>query len=390
MKGGRCETCEGAGVKTVEMQFLPSAGCEVCKGSRFNAETLEVRWKHKTIADVLAMSVDEALAFFSAIPKLNRILQTMVDVGLGYITLGQSSTTLSGGEAQRIKLAKELHRPATGQTLYVLDEPTTGLHLHDVSLLLKALQRLVDGGNTVVIIEHHINVILAADYLLDMGPDGGQGGGQLVGAGTPEIAKRNTATGHYLNMHGAVSTADATETKDHTAIWNSESSVLSVRGAQQNNLKNVSVDIPHNKLTVISGVSGSGKSSLAFDTIFSEGQRRYVESLSTYARRFLGRLDRAPVERLEGLKPAIAIDQKSISRNPRSTVATMTEIYDVLRVLYARAGQVHCTVCDVAVAFLFAVRCCPTLTGLGPVGGVAHRDASTNGRPRIKVRGSYR
>ena len=356
VKGGRCETCSGAGVKQVEMQFLPSVQvpCEVCRRRRFNEETLEIRWKKNTIHDVLQMTVSEAFAFFEAIPKLNRIFQTLLDVGLGYLPIGQPSTTLSGGEAQRIKLARELHKPATGQTLYLLDEPTTGLHLHDVSHLLQALQRLVDAGNTVIVIEHHGDLIKCADFLIDMGPEGGDGGGMVVGAGSPEkVATCDTPTGRVLSgvlglTPKGVASRPSSVSKGPNQ-WDDSGRSLRVRGARKNNLQGIDVVVPHNQLTVITGVSGSGKSSLAFDTIFSEGQRRYVESLSTYARRFLGRLQRAPVEQMEGLRPAVAIDQKTTSRNPRSTVATMTEIHDVLRLLYARAGTCHCPKCGVEV-----------------------------------------
>ncbi len=351
--GGRCAECDGAGVKTVEMQFLPSVEveCEVCAGRRFNPETLEITYKRATIHDVLQMSIADAAVFFAKVPKLARILDTMVEVGLGYVPLGQPSTTLSGGEAQRVKLATELHRPATGDTVYLLDEPTTGLHFADVAKLLEAIDRLVNLGNTVIVVEHHTDVIKRADHILDLGPEGGTGGGTIVGEGTPEhIATLDTPTGRALaalpQLGAPLMVAEAAERRlpVHTVARE-----LIIEGARKHNLQGVDVRIPHNQMTVITGVSGSGKTSLAFDTIFSEGQRRYVESLSTYARRFLGRLDRAPVDRLEGLAPAIAIDQRNSSRNPRSTVATVTEIHDVLRLLWARIGHAFCPHCDQAI-----------------------------------------
>ncbi|WP_283573262.1 excinuclease ABC subunit UvrA [Ligilactobacillus aviarius] len=202
VKGGRCETCKGDGIIKIEMNFLPDVyvDCEVCHGSRFNSETLEVEYKGKNIAEVLNMTVDEALEFFDAIPKIKRKLQTISDVGLGYVQLGQSATTLSGGEAQRMKLASELHKKATGKTLYILDEPTTGLHSDDINRLLKILQRLVDKGNTVLVIEHNLDVIKSADYLIDLGPEGGEGGGTVVATGTPEEVATNpqSYTGKYL------------------------------------------------------------------------------------------------------------------------------------------------------------------------------------------------
>ena len=200
--GGRCEECKGAGLRTVEMNFLPDVHvtCETCKGKRYNRETLEVRYRGKSISDILEMTVDEAVIFFEAFPKLKRIAKTLQDVGLGYITLGQQSTTLSGGEAQRIKLASELARVSTGSTLYVLDEPTTGLHFQDIQMLIDVLQRLVDAGNTVLVIEHNIDVLKVADYLIDMGPEGGQRGGKIVASGTPEEVSvcKLSATGAFL------------------------------------------------------------------------------------------------------------------------------------------------------------------------------------------------
>jgi excinuclease ABC subunit A len=202
VKGGRCEACQGYGRKKVEMHFLPDVWvtCNVCKGQRFNRETLQIRYKGKSIADVLEMDVDEGLAFFENVPKIQRILQTLSDVGLGYIKLGQSATTLSGGEAQRVKLAKELARVSTGDTVYILDEPTTGLHFADIQRLLDVLHRLTDAGNTVIVIEHNLDVIKTADWLIDLGPEGGDEGGQIVAEGTPEDVATNeqSYTGAFL------------------------------------------------------------------------------------------------------------------------------------------------------------------------------------------------
>ena len=202
VKGGRCETCEGSGMKVIEMNFLPDVyvPCETCKGKRFNRETLEVRYKGKSIADVLDMTISEAVQFFEPIPKIYRKLKTIEEVGLGYITLGQQSTTLSGGEAQRVKLATELSKIDTGNTFYILDEPTTGLHFEDVKVLLDVLDRLVDKGNTVLVIEHNIDVIRKVDYIIDIGYDGGKGGGEVVAFGTPEEVAKNkkSFTAEYL------------------------------------------------------------------------------------------------------------------------------------------------------------------------------------------------
>ena len=351
--GGRCEACSGAGVTLLEMNFLAPVEvvCEECGGARFHAETLAVRYRGKSVQDLLEMTVDEAAEFFAEHPKIVRGLAAMRDVGLGYLRLGQPSTTLSGGEAQRVKLATELQRPATGRTFYVLDEPTTGLHFDDVEKLLVSLQRLVDAGNTVLVIEHNLDVVRACDWLLDLGPEGGAGGGQLIAAGTPEqvAAVAASHTGAALAAIG-IGRRKTAAPRGRTAAKARAGAVerigppdhITVRGARTHNLGGIDVDVPLGRFTVVTGPSGSGKSSLAFDTIFQEGQRRFLESMSTYARRFLGRMDRAPVDRLDGLGPAIAIDQKRTSRSPRSTVATTTEIHDYLRLLFARAGKPHC------------------------------------------------
>ena len=205
VKGGRCEACQGDGILKIEMHFLPDVyvPCDVCKGKRYNRETLEIKYKGKTIHDVLEMTVEEGLTFFANLPKIARKLQTLYDVGLGYIKIGQPATTLSGGEAQRVKLATELSRRPTGRTIYILDEPTTGLHIADVHRLIDVLQKLVDAGNSVVVIEHNLDLIKTADYIIDLGPEGGDEGGQIVATGTPEqVAKvEKSYTGQYLKKY---------------------------------------------------------------------------------------------------------------------------------------------------------------------------------------------
>ena len=201
VKGGRCEACQGDGLIKVEMHFLPDVyvPCDVCHGQRYNRETLEVQYKGKNIHDVLSLTVEQAFAFFEPVPVVARKLRTLLDVGLGYITLGQSATTLSGGEAQRVKLALELSKRDTGRTLYILDEPTTGLHFHDIEMLLTVLHRLRDHGNTVVVIEHNLDVIKTADWIIDLGPEGGAGGGRIIAEGTPDqVAGSGSYTGQYL------------------------------------------------------------------------------------------------------------------------------------------------------------------------------------------------
>jgi excinuclease ABC subunit A len=348
--GGRCEACEGNGSNRLEMDFLADVWvtCPVCEGRRFNRETLQVKYRGKSIHDVLDMEVAQALDHFEHHPKIRGMLQTLHDVGLDYVKLGQPSPTLSGGEAQRVKLAKELVRKSTGKTLYILDEPTTGLHFEDIRKLLEVLHGFADAGNTVLVIEHNLDVLKTADWLIDMGPEGGSGGGQLVVAGTPEVVAKCEAS--YTGQALAPILFPKKKLTLKTALKNLPKrkpateyiTHLEVQGASQHNLKHVTVRIPRDEMTVFCGPSGSGKSSLAMDTIYAEGQRRYVESLSSYARQFLGQVQKPKVEHVTGLSPAIAIEQKTTSKSPRSTVGTTTEIYDYLRILYARLGQRHC------------------------------------------------
>jgi len=356
--GGRCEACEGNGSNRLEMDFLADVWvtCPVCEGRRFNRETLQVRYKTRSIHDVLEMDVQEALTHFQNVPKIRAMLQTLHDVGLDYIKLGQASPTLSGGEAQRIKLARELCRRSTGRTLYVLDEPTTGLHFEDIQKLLEVLHGFVAAGNSVVVIEHNLDVIKTADWVIDLGPEGGSGGGEVVVTGTPEevAACERSFTGEALRRlfsGGSQSRAGLrpATTPSKRAKGNGQITHLTVQGAQQHNLKNIDVDIPREEMTVFCGPSGSGKSSLALDTIYAEGQRRYIESLSAYARQFLGQMQKPKVEHVSGLSPAISIEQKTTSKSPRSTVGTVTEVHDYLRILCARLGQPYCPNCGIPV-----------------------------------------
>jgi excinuclease ABC subunit A len=350
VRGGRCEACEGNGSNKLEMDFLADVWvtCPVCQGARFNRETLQVRYRDKSIADVLQMEIEEALHFFENIPAIHKKLMTLQAVGLEYLKIGQPSPTLSGGEAQRIKLARELAKRSTGKTLYLLDEPTTGLHFADIQMLLKVLQDFVEAGNTVLVVEHNLDVIKTADWVVDLGPEGGSGGGKLVCAGTPEdvAACDESHTGAAIKKAldprpEILPPKDKSESDGPTLATE-----IKVRGASQHNLKTLDLDVERDKMTVFCGPSGSGKSSMAMDTIYAEGQRRYVESLSSYARQFVNQLEKPRVEHIEGLSPAIAIEQKNLGSTPRSTVGTVTEVYDYLRILMARLGTPYCPDCD--------------------------------------------
>jgi excinuclease ABC subunit A len=357
--GGRCEACQGNGSNRLEMDFLADVWvtCPVCEGKRFNRETLHVRFKGKSIADVLEMDVQEALEHFQNVPKIAGMLQTLHDVGLDYLKLGQASPTLSGGEAQRIKLARELVKRGTGKTLYILDEPTTGLHFDDVRKLLGVLHGFTASGNTVVVIEHNLDVVKTADWVIELGPEGGAEGGRVVAEGTPEViaAIGESPTGQALKRvlgpRGESKKQRARRTKKNGKKASSESGLaaIAIRGARQHNLKGIDLDIPRHQMTVCSGPSGSGKSSMAIDTLYAEGQRRYVESLSSYARQFLAPLQKPKVEQISGLSPAVCIEQKTTSKSPRSTVGTVTEIHDYWRILFARLGQPHCPKCGTAI-----------------------------------------
>ncbi|RPJ61418.1 MAG: hypothetical protein EHM24_26470, partial [Acidobacteria bacterium] len=341
--GGRCEACGGAGVQEVGMHFLGRVDvvCDACGGRRFNDETLEIRYRGLNIHDLLETTIEEAQVVLGGDGRAARILSTLNRLGLGYLRLGQPSTSLSGGEAQRIKLASELSRPGRGHTVYVLDEPTSGLHAADVAVLLSALDGLVEQGHTVITIEHHLDVVRAADRVIDLGPGGGPHGGQLVAIGTPEelAACEASVTGAALRGggNGAVPTAVAAglPRPDPAAT----ARPITFTGVRTHNLQGIDVTIPPGQVTVVTGVSGSGKSSLAFDTLYAEGRNRFVESFSAYARRFLDKPGDAEFDQVSGLTPAVAIRQGRPSRNPRSTVATMTEIGDYYRLLFARIGQ---------------------------------------------------
>ncbi len=357
VSGGRCETCKGEGFEKVEMQFLSDiyVRCPECAGTRFRPEVLEVLYQNKSIHDVLGLTVREALTFFADRKELIRRLQQLAEVGLDYLHLGQPLSTLSGGESQRLKLAQAMAREGKPHTLFLFDEPTIGLHFGDVEVLLAALQRLVDRGHSLVVIEHNMELVKAADYVIDLGPEGGTGGGRLVAAGTPEEVAAHPAshTARYLRAAlGGVDEVHDTEARYlHTeAAGQGARGVMRIVGAKEHNLRNLSVDLPRDRFIVITGLSGSGKSTLAFDILYTEGQRRYLDSLSAYARQFVDVMARPNVDVLAGLPPTVAIEQRLSRGSKKSTVATVTEIYHYLRLLYAKIGVQHCTSCGRALS----------------------------------------
>ena len=355
VEGGRCEECKGAGMIQVEMQFLSDVtlSCESCDGRRFRREVLGIRYRERNIHEVLQLTIDDAALFFSHEEKLAATLAFLSSLGLGYLRLGQPINTLSGGEAQRLKLAaRVLTARRGGRLLFLLDEPTTGLHLEDIRKLLDVLHGLIDRGHGVVMIEHQVDVLAQADHLIDLGPEGGDGGGRLVASGAPEdvAASADSITAGWVGE--ALDTARQRTSRPRRRRKTSRRprrrrNVIRVVGARENNLKNINVEIPRNAFVVVTGLSGSGKSSLLYDIVFSEGQRRYLDCLSPYARQFVEDLHRPDIDHLEGIPPAVAIEQRTTVGGRKSTVGTVTEIYHFLRLLFTRAGEQLCPDCDV-------------------------------------------
>jgi len=358
VKGGRCAACEGAGVQLVGMRFLGELAmpCERCHGRRFNQETLQLRYRGHDVSQLLELTVSQAAELLADQPRARRMLAALEDVGLGYIRLGQPATTLSGGEAQRVKLAAELGRAGRGHTLYLLDEPTAGLHDRDVGALLRVLRRLADEGNTVVAVEHHLDFLAAADRVVELGPGGGQRGGELVCCGSPqELMEAATPTGRAWRAAQRDAAARRAEAlREQRSAAPSAPGSLRLEGVRTHNLKAIDVEIPRQRLSVVTGPSGSGKSSLVYDTLHAEARLRYAERLSAYARGRLRRMKRPLLERASGLTPTVAVGQEVGGRNPRSTVGTASEVLDLLRLLYARAAEQRCPDCG---QILDAVRC---------------------------------
>ncbi len=357
---GRCGRCMGNGHEKVEMQFLSDifVTCPECEGTRYTPEALEIQLDGQSIDDVLTMTVDSAIPFFFAMEdrRSNKIvegLQLLADVGLGYLRLGQPLNTLSGGESQRLKLVGHLlSKPKREKnddktTLLIFDEPTTGLHFDDTGMLLRVFERLVEAGDSVVVIEHNLDVIKCADYIIDLGPEAGVDGGEVVASGTPEkIAKESRShTGRYLAQHTAPRKSVAR--RQLKVAENADPVLYSVKrpanaiqlhGARENNLKEIDVSIPREQFVVVTGLSGSGKSTLAFDILFAEGQRRFLDSMSTYARQFVEQMERPDIDLITGLPPTVAIEQRISRGGGKSTVATVTEVWHFLRLLYAKVG----------------------------------------------------
>ena len=404
---GRCERCAGTGFEKIEMQFLSDlyVRCAECEGCRFQSHVLKVKLHGKSIHDLLKLTVSEAIEFFAQIGErrnLSEPLAVLEEVGLGYLRLGQPLNTLSGGESQRLKLVRHLAESENAQrskndesvignsqptigNLFIFDEPTTGLHFDDVAMLLRLLQRLIDRGHSVVVIEHNLEVIKCADWIVDLGLEAGNEGGWVVASGTPEqIAKvKNSHTGRFLRSvlsrptkqlpvipsceDGAGPHKTSRESERSFAYAEDDSVVLAraaeeasgfrvhsngaiaIHGAREHNLKNIDVKIPRDQMVVITGLSGSGKSTLAFDILFAEGQRRFLDSMSPYARQFVEQLEKPDVDLVEGLPPSVAIEQRVTRGGGKSTVATVTEVYHFLRLLFAKTGTQFCPNCDLPV-----------------------------------------
>jgi excinuclease ABC subunit A len=350
--GGRCEACRGDGAETVEMQFLADVvfSCPECQGRRFVGPVLDVEYMGLNIADVLELTAHQAAEHFVDDAILSRSLKPLLDVGLGYLRLGQPLNTLSGGEAQRLKLAEALLRAVPG-SLLIFDEPTAGLHANDVEPLMKVLDELVERGDTVIVVEHDMHVAAHADHVIDLGPGAGAGGGRIVAKGSPEAVARKKAsqTAPYLARALGKSTGQRAANRKKAKSASAPLRDIRIAGAREHNLKDVTVHIPREQLVVLTGPSGSGKSTLAFDVLFAEGQRRYLETLSPYARQYMPQLPRPAVDQVVGVPPSVSLEQRMTRAGANSTVATVTEVSHYLRLIWARIGVLHCVDCEVPI-----------------------------------------
>ena len=371
VKGGRCESCGGAGVRQIGMHFLGNVEvpCDVCEGRRFTDETLEVKYKGLNIYDILELTVDDAHHFFKGQKKITAITGILADLGLGYLKLGQPSTTLSGGEAQRVKLASELSRSVNGQTLYILDEPTTGLHMADVETLLKALGTLIAKGHTLLCIEHDPAFILKSCWMVDLGPGSAAKGGEIVAEGfVKELTNHQESLTaaelrKFLSRNAGYKRAPNGQCEKETI-----DAPIRLYGAETNNLKDIDVSFPVNAITSVTGVSGSGKSSLVHGTLYAESQMRFLEGTSSRIRQSSAKAGIPILRGSQGLVPAISLQKKNPVKNPRSTIATYTGLYDLYRLMFSRLAKSSSgTIPPHSTAFSFNAEegACPVCKGLG-------------------------
>ena len=390
VKGGRCENCGGAGVQQIGMHFLGNVEvvCDVCEGKRFTDETLEIKYKGLNIFDILELTVDEAHSFFEGQSKITAISGILSELGLGYLKLGQPSTTLSGGEAQRVKLATELSRSASGPTLYILDEPTTGLHMYDTEVLLKALKKLISKGHTLLCIEHDPYFILQADWMVDLGPGSAEEGGTLVAEGLVNELMHHTTSLTVSELRKFISRdASAKRTVNLPCSVETIEAPISLTGVETNNLKNIDVSFPVDAITAVTGVSGSGKSSLVYGTLYAESQRRFLEGMSSYIRQYAAKAGVPVLQQSSGLVPAIALQKKNPVNNPRSVIATYTGLYDLYRLMFSRLAMSKAdTSSPLSTAFSFNSEegACPVCKGLGSLTvGDADKLVTHPGKPLI-------
>ncbi len=388
---GRCERCAGLGYEKVEMQFLSDQyiRCGECDGKRYQPHVLDIKLRGKSIHEVLELTVTEAIAFFRSTKEPETLvepLELLRQVGLGYLRLGQPVNVLSGGESQRLKLVGHLSESKKNRrhALLIFDEPTTGLHFDDIAALLDLFQQLVDRGDTLIVIEHNLDVIHSADYVIDLGPEAGVNGGSIVAAGTPEQVadEPRSQTGIFLREKLAARGSRASARVAEIPRKFSKP-VITVHGGRHHNLKNLFLTLPHEKIIVMTGLSGSGKSSLAFDILFAEGQRRFLDSMSAYARQFVEQLERPDVDHVEGIPPSVAIEQRLTQGGGKSTIATLTEVYHFLRLLFAKLGTQYCPRCVIPVTKQSVA------TIFRQVRGIVAKTPATLTAPLVKARKGY-
>ena len=354
--GGRCSQCKGQGYEMIEMQFLPDLmmTCEKCTGKRFSQKALQVEIRGKNIADLLSMTLEEIYEFFNDKKNIKKLIKPALRLGLSHLLLGQPLNTLSTGEAQRLKIAKSLSEiDSSSNGLFIMDEPTKGLYEKEIRDLIYALKALKEKGHTIIVVEHDLQTILCSDWVIELGPKGGDKGGELIYEGTPfKLFSSNTPTGNFLNRlknnreNPFKNREKIKAAQEDKKEWEATDNFIEIKGARHHNLKNIDIKIPKQKLVVITGVSGSGKSSLAFDLIYQEAQRRYLESLPSYLKQFIRLFERFDVDSIKGLSPSVAIEQKSSRGSSMSTVATLSEVAHYIRLFYTHCSIPHCPLCE--------------------------------------------